>query len=232
MFYAKIRGVQDPNSNVDYLLRQLDLEQHAKTAAAKLSGGNKRKLSLAIALMGTPPVLVLDEPTTAMDAVAKRVFWDIVKKVTADRSILLTTHSMEEADALANRAVILATKVLDIGTTQDLRTRYGTHSHINVQLTSAPHTTEEEMQRVWARIQQGVPSAALERDMSRGQIRFTVPLQSQDGTGSSSLTVITVTELLEYSKQELGIAHFNVGSATLEGAFLNIVHAHNVQEEA
>ncbi|OAR00621.1 hypothetical protein LLEC1_02972 [Akanthomyces lecanii] len=196
-FYAKIRGVQDPNSNVDYLLRKLDLEPHAKTAAAKLSGGNKRKLSLAIALMGTPPVLVLDEPTTAMDAVAKRVFWDIVKRVTADRSILLTTHSMEEADALANRAVILATKVLDIGTTQDLRT-----------------------------------SAALERDMSRGQIRFTVPLQSQGGAAASSLTVITITELLEYSKQELGIAHYSVGSATLEGAFLNIIQANNFQEDA
>ncbi|OAA75244.1 ABC transporter-like protein [Akanthomyces lecanii RCEF 1005] len=231
-FYAKIRGVQDPNSNVDYLLRRLDLEPHAKTAAAKLSGGNKRKLSLAIALMGTPPVLVLDEPTTAMDAVAKRVFWDIIKKVTADRSILLTTHSMEEADALANRAVILATKVLDIGTTQDLRTRYGNQSHITVQLTSAPHTSEDEMQRVWARIQEGVPSAALERDMSRGQIRFTVPLKGQGGAGSSSLTVITITELLEYSKQELGIAHYNVGSATLEGAFLNIIQANNFQEDA
>lgn len=224
-FYAKIRGVKDVKSNVDYLLRRLDLESHAKTAAAKLSGGNKRKLSLAIALMGTPPVLVLDEPTTAMDAVAKRVFWDIVKRVTANRSILLTTHSMEEADALADRAVILATKVLDIGTTQALRTRYGTQSLISVQLASAPHTSDEEMRRVWARILEGVPSAALERDMSRGQIRFHVPLNSQDGAPNSSLTVIKIIEFLEHSKGELGIAHFNVGSATLEGAFLNIIQA-------
>ncbi|EGX95335.1 ABC transporter, putative [Cordyceps militaris CM01] len=230
VFYAKIRGIADVNSNVDYLLRRLDLEPHAKTAAANLSGGNKRKLSLAIALMGTPPVLVLDEPTTAMDAVAKRVFWDLIKKVTANRSILLTTHSMEEADALADRAVILATKVLDIGTTQHLRTRYGTQSHVNVQLASAPHTSEAEMQRVWTRIQQGVPSAALERDMSRGQLRFAVPLQGPNGE-SSSLTVIRITEFLEHFKQELGIAHFNVGSATLEGAFLNIIRANNFQED-
>ncbi|KAM3497451.1 hypothetical protein MY10362_009201 [Beauveria mimosiformis] len=242
VFYAKIRGVHDVNSNVDYLLRRLDLEPHAKTAASKLSGGNKRKLSLAIALMGTPPVLVLDEPTTAMDAVAKRMFWDLIRKVTANRSILLTTHSMEEADALADRAVILATKVLDIGTTQHLRSRYGTQSHINVQLASAPHTVDDEMRRVWARIRQGVPSAALERDMSRGQIRFTVPLQqSHNGGGGggvgesnnhSSLTVIQITEFLENFKQELGIAHFNVGGATLEGAFLNIIQANNFQEDA
>ncbi|KAM3566165.1 hypothetical protein ARSEF4850_000833 [Beauveria asiatica] len=246
VFYARIRGVQDVDSNVDYLLRRLDLESHAKTAASKLSGGNKRKLSLAVALMGTPPVLVLDEPTTAMDAVAKRMFWDLIRKVTASRSILLTTHSMEEADALADRAVILATRVLDIGTTQDLRSRYGTQSHINVQLASAPRTAEDEMHRVWARIRQGVPSAALERDMSRGQIRFTVPLQkSHNGGGGggggsggvgesndSSLTVIQITEFLENFKQELGIAHFNVGGATLEGAFLNIIQANNFQEDA
>ncbi|TQV93236.1 ABC transporter [Cordyceps javanica] len=231
VFYAKIRGVPDINSNVDYLLRRLDLEPHAKTAAGKLSGGNKRKLSLAIALMGTPPVLVLDEPTTAMDAVSKRVFWELIKKVTEDRSILLTTHSMEEADALADRAVILATKVLDIGTTQDLRARYGTQSHINVQLKSAPHTSEEEMQRVWAHIKEGVPSAALERDMSRGQLRFTVPLKGESGGESSSVTVIRVTEFLQDFKEELGIAHFNVGSATLEGAFLNIIRANNFQED-
>ncbi|KAJ6784608.1 hypothetical protein PWT90_07383 [Aphanocladium album] len=229
-FYAKIRGVADVKSNVDYLLRRLDLEAHAKTDAAKLSGGNKRKLSLAVALMGTPPVLVLDEPTTAMDAVAKRVFWDIIKRVTSRRSILLTTHSMEEADALADRAVILATKVLDIGTTQDLRTRHGTQSYISVQLTSAPHSSDEEMQSVWARVRQGVPSAELERDMSRGQIRFTVPLRDQGGTQSSGLTLIKLAELLEYSKEELGIAHYNVGSATLEGAFLNIIQANNFQE--
>ncbi|KAM3439997.1 hypothetical protein NHJ13734_003494 [Beauveria thailandica] len=243
VFYARIRGVQDVDSNVDYLLRRLDLEPHAKTAASKLSGGNKRKLSLAVALMGTPPVLVLDEPTTAMDAVAKRMFWDLIRKVTANRSILLTTHSMEEADALADRAVILATRVLDIGTTQDLRSRYGTQSHINVQLASAPHTAEDEMHRVWARIRQGVPSAALERDMSRGQIRFTVPLHKSHnggggagagvgGSNDSSLTVIQITEFLENFKQELGIAHFNVGGATLEGAFLNIIQANNFQEDA
>ncbi|OAA55687.1 ABC transporter-like protein [Cordyceps fumosorosea ARSEF 2679] len=228
VFYARVRGVPDVASNVDYLLRRLDLEPHAATPAAKLSGGNKRKLSLAVALMGTPPVLVLDEPTTAMDAVAKRVFWDLVRKVTEGRSILLTTHSMEEADALADRAVILATRVLDIGTTQELRARHGTQSHVNVQLRSAPRTEEREMDRVWGRIRLGVPGASLERDMSRGQIRFTVPL---GGGEASGLTVIRITEFLEGCKEELGIAHFNVGGATLEGAFLNIIRANNFQED-
>ncbi|OAQ97065.1 hypothetical protein LLEC1_00953 [Akanthomyces lecanii] len=70
--YARIKGVRNVKDNVASLMERLDLAPHARTMAAKLSGGNKRKLSLAIALMGMPPVLVLDEPTTAMDAMAKR----------------------------------------------------------------------------------------------------------------------------------------------------------------
>ena len=89
-FYARIKGIKDIRADVDHIIAQLDLAPHAQTLASKLSGGNKRKLSLAIALMGNPPVLVLDEPTSAMDAVAKRAFWRIIQEITLNRSLLLT----------------------------------------------------------------------------------------------------------------------------------------------
>ena len=89
-FYARIKGVTPVQRNVDQLMATLNLTPHASTAAGKLSGGNKRKLSLAIALMGTPPVLVLDEPTSAMDAVAKRAFWRVIRAISPGRSVLLT----------------------------------------------------------------------------------------------------------------------------------------------
>jgi ATP-binding cassette, subfamily A (ABC1), member 3 len=73
-------------------MAKLGLSPHQNTMAANLSGGNKRKLSLAIALMGMPSVLILDEPTTAMDALAKRAFWGLVRRVAQDRSILLTVY--------------------------------------------------------------------------------------------------------------------------------------------
>lgn len=91
-FFARIKGIKDVKGNVNHLMASLNLTPHASTNASKLSGGNKRKLSLAIALMGTPPVLVLDEPTSAMDAVAKRSFWKVIRKIAHNRSVLLTVR--------------------------------------------------------------------------------------------------------------------------------------------
>lgn len=97
LFYARVKGVRDPKRNARWIMAKLGMPPHKDTMAAKLSGGNKRKLSLAIALMGMPSVLILGEPTTAMDALAKQAFWGIVRSVSKDRSILLTVcneHNM------------------------------------------------------------------------------------------------------------------------------------------
>lgn len=91
-FYGRIKGIQKVKENVEYLMAKLDLTRHARTQASKLSGGNKRKLMLALALMGTPSILVLDEPTSAMDAVAKRQFWKVIQEIARDRSVLLTVR--------------------------------------------------------------------------------------------------------------------------------------------
>lgn len=91
-FYGRIKGIQKVKENVEYLMAKLDLTRHARTQASKLSGGNKRKLMLALALMGTPSILVLDEPTSAMDAVAKRQFWKVIQEIAKDRSVLLTVR--------------------------------------------------------------------------------------------------------------------------------------------
>ncbi|OAA71703.1 ABC transporter [Akanthomyces lecanii RCEF 1005] len=90
VFYVRIKGIENAEANVDHIMARLGLTPYGKMSATKLSGGNKRKLSLAIALIGTPRVLVLDEPTSAMDAVAKRSFWRIIQSVAPQHSVLLT----------------------------------------------------------------------------------------------------------------------------------------------
>jgi len=73
-----------------------------------MSGGNKRKLSLAMALTGKTKILYLDEPTSGMDPVSRRSIWDILKELKKEKTIILTTHQLEEAEFLADRIGIMS----------------------------------------------------------------------------------------------------------------------------
>lgn len=235
-FYAKVRGVNDPRHNVDAVMRAVELEQYADRMAAKLSGGNKRKLSLGIALMGNPSVLLLDEPSSGMDAASKRVMWRTLESVIPGRSLVLTTHSMEEADALATRAGIMAGKMLALGTTENLRRKHGDAYYVHLVHKHAPHASEEDMQRIRDWILESFPDAGVESKIYAGQIRFSVPtgtLRSKDeeeisSTGSGIALLFTA---LEKSKADLQIEYYSVSRATLDQVFLNIVGKHNVEEE-
>ena len=90
------------------LIDRLMLEKHADKYCGTYSGGNKRKLSTAVSLVGDPPIIFLDEPTTGMDPGARRFLWDVMTNVMhSGRSIVLTTHSMEECEALCTRLGIM-----------------------------------------------------------------------------------------------------------------------------
>ncbi|KAI5294831.1 hypothetical protein KEM52_003074, partial [Ascosphaera acerosa] len=180
-FYARIRGIPDVDRNVEDIILAVGLDRFRDILAAKLSGGNKRKLSLGIALMGNPSVLLLDEPSSGMDAAAKRVMWRTLAAITPGRSLILTTHSMEEADALATRAGIISKRMLEIGTTEQLRRQYGNVHHVHLIHQDAPHTRDEDMRRIVDWIHWALPGAQMEQKTYHGQIRFTVPAASEDG---------------------------------------------------
>ncbi|KAI9691944.1 MAG: hypothetical protein M1820_009652 [Bogoriella megaspora] len=173
-FYAMARGVADVANNVSEIITAVGLEPFKHRMAGKLSGGNKRKLSLGIALMGNPSVLLLDEPSSGMDAASKRVMWQTLSAITAGRALVITTHSMEEADALADRAGIMARKMLALGTSDFLRKKYGDAYHVHLVHRSAPHTSDEEMQRVRTWVKENIPNAVTEDRMFHGQLRFMV----------------------------------------------------------
>lgn len=196
-FYARIRGVQDVQGNVQSVVRAVGLEAFQHRMAAKLSGGNKRKLSLGIALMGNPSVLLLDEPSSGMDVCAKRVMWRTLESVRPGRSLVLTTHSMEEADALATRAGILGGKMLAIGTSSELRHRHGNRYYVHLILKTAPHSSGDEMDRVKAWICERFSEAEVEDNSYHGQLRFSIPA----GQSSRPNTTSTVGEGLGQSEK-------------------------------
>ena len=88
----------------------MDLESFVDVAVNKLSGGNKRKVSVSIAIIGNPPIVLLDEPSTGVDPQAKRFMWDVISKISILRkksAVIITTHAMEEAEALCTKMGIM-----------------------------------------------------------------------------------------------------------------------------
>ncbi|KAF9875972.1 ABC transporter [Colletotrichum karsti] len=244
-FYARVRGIPDIAHNVDAVIHAVGLQAFSTRMANALSGGNKRKLSLGIALMGNPTVLLLDEPSSGLDAAAKRIMWKTLAATVPGRSLLLTTHSMEEADALASRAGILAKRMLALGTTDNLRHRFGDALHVHLISKTAPHTTAEETERLRDWIQKNFPGAEVEEKTYHGQMRFSVPASDVLGVFGghkvkditradqdvSSSAVGQLAVMLEEQRENLGIMHYSVSPTTLDQVFLTIVGKHNVKEE-
>lgn len=240
-FYARVRGVDDITHNVDEILRAVGLEPFQHRMAAKLSGGNKRKLSLGIALMGNPSVLLLDEPSSGMDVCAKRVMWRTLKSIVQNRSIVLTTHSMEEADALADRAGIMGKKMLALGTSESLRRKYGDRWHVHLITKTAPHTSDEEMTRIKAWITANMEGAVVEDRTFHGQLRFSVPANRHsaddatengpEGKAKATSGIGGLFSLLEANKENLGFEYYSVSQTTLDQVFLAIVGKYKVEEE-
>jgi ATP-binding cassette subfamily A (ABC1) protein 3 len=245
-FYARVRGVTEIEHNVRAVIKAVGLQAFSSRMAAKLSGGNKRKLSLGIALIGNPTVLLLDEPSSGMDAAAKRVMWKTLASVVPGRSLLLTTHSMEEADALADRAGIMARRMLAIGTSDYLRRRHGSGYYIHLVMKSAPHTSDEEIAALKSWIQDRFPGANIDDKTYHGQVRFSVPASEDVGMESKVINVDEITSdtdvgtgsrigslitMLEENREELGLEHYSVSPTTLDQVFLTIVGKHNVLEE-
>lgn len=251
-FYAKVRGIPDVQHNVTAILQAVGLQSFAGRMGHALSGGNKRKLSLGIALMGNPTVVLLDEPSSGLDAASKRVMWKTLADTVPGRSILLTTHSMEEADALAGRAGIMARRMLALGTPDNLRERFGDALHIHLVSKTAPRTTDQEMQHIVDWVRTTFPSAKVEDNTYHGQMRFSVSaadvLRARRTTTSDEITkrggggaddaealsrsaIGNLAVILEEHKDMLGVGHYSVSPTTLDQVFLTIVGQHNVKEE-
>ena len=109
------------------LSAQFSLDSVLKRKAGKLSGGWQRRVSIAMALISQPQILFLDEPTLGLDVLARHELWDIIQKLKGHVTIILTTHYMEEAQALSDRIGILKDgHLLAVGTAAELMAKAGT----------------------------------------------------------------------------------------------------------
>ena len=139
-FYGLIKGVKIDKINdiINALIEEMNLSKFKNKISGKLSGGNKRKLSVAIALICNPPIILLDEPSTGMDPEARRFMWEVIHKVSLNQkksTIIMTTHSMEEAETLCKRIGILINGQFKcLSTSDEIKEKFGYGFEINLQI--------------------------------------------------------------------------------------------------
>jgi len=135
----------NPNSKkkiVKDAIFELNLTDHRSKPAGTLSGGNKRKLSVAMATLGNPPIILLDEPSAGMDPEARRFMWTVVERISQrDKkcAVILTTHSMEEAEALSTKMGIMVRGGIFkcYGSSQHIKNKFGTGYECEIKIKKA-----------------------------------------------------------------------------------------------
>ncbi len=115
-------GKTETESKILNFMQMFSFEEVISRKAGKLSGGWQRRLSIAMALIGEPRILFLDEPTLGLDVIARSELWDIIRSLKGKITIILTTHYMEEAEALSDRiAIMKGGKLLVVGNAEELK---------------------------------------------------------------------------------------------------------------
>ena len=149
-FYAKLKGVKQAflSQIINAVIYEMRLQEFIKKMSGRLSGGNKRKLSVAISMLCNPPIILLDEPSTGMDPEARRFMWSIIHKMSTmgrKSSIIMTTHSMDEAETLCKRMGIMVNgEFVCLGKANEIKNKYGYGYELNLRI--KPMTEEQEEQ--------------------------------------------------------------------------------------
>lgn len=213
--YARLHGVPEKEVKkvANWAINKLDLAKYADKPSETYSGGNKRKLSTAISLIGNPAIIFLDEPTSGMDPKARRFLWDCINNIVKDgRSVILTSHSMEECEALCSRIAIMVNgKFQCLGSIQHLKNRFGDGYVLSIRMPGQ----NPDMVPVMKYVSEHFPQAALKEK------HFNI-LHYQLGVKENFLSKIFLS--MENAKSFLNIEDYSVTQTTLDQVFINFAN--------
>ncbi|KAJ3203256.1 hypothetical protein HDU67_010287, partial [Dinochytrium kinnereticum] len=211
-FYARLKGVprKQEKASVRKSLESVSLTTLANRRTKGLSGGEKRRLSIAIALVGDPAVVFLDEPTTGLDPEVRRLIWSIVQKARKGKTIVLTTHSMEEAEALCQRIGIMAKGTLRcFANPLRLKELYGSGFRVFF------NSREEDTWRACQWVESILPPGCKKIDAFATNTSYEFP--------PSNGIISSLFQQIEAGKSDHGILDWGISQTTLEEVFLRII---------
>ncbi|NWS94649.1 ABCA9 protein, partial [Mionectes macconnelli] len=218
--FAEIKGIKskEVEREVQNVLELLDITNIQHTQAEKLSGGQKRKLSIGIAMLGNPQVLFLDEPTAGLDPLSRHRVWSLLREHRAGRVILFSTQFMDEADILADRkAFISHGRLKCVGSSLFLKKKWGICYHLRIHVSQSC-----DLENVTSQVKRCIPNATLSGH-SQYELRYKLPLENVNKFPDlfSSLD----------SCSEQGIINYGVSMTTLEDVFLKLEGEGTVDRE-
>ncbi|XP_070381279.1 phospholipid-transporting ATPase ABCA3-like isoform X1 [Dermacentor albipictus] len=198
-------------SSIKETLPVVGLEDKVFNMPSELSGGMKRRLSIAMTLVSDPEVLILDEPTAGLDPETRRIVWDTLQNVGKKKTLLISSHDMEEADAIADQIIIMASGVVVCsGSTAFLKRACG----VGYKLTFAKVANAFKLNDVMNIVRHAVPEAIVDDDK---QEEVSIALGTLDSKGFPAMF-----SALESSLQRLGIASIGVTVASMKDVYLKI----------
>ena len=212
VFYARLKGVrpEQENAAVSEAMQTVALHSFANRQSKGLSGGERRRLSIAIALLGNPKVVFFDEPSTGLDPEVRRLIWDIVDQSRVDKTVVLTTHSMEEAEALCSRVAIMAKGTLRcLANPLRLKELYGSGYKLFM------NTLKKDTKRACSFVENILPAGWKKIDAFETCTSYEFP--------ASQGFLARLFREVEESKIEHGILDWGLGQTTLEEVFLKLI---------
>ncbi|GFO38867.1 ATP-binding cassette sub-family a member 1, partial [Plakobranchus ocellatus] len=209
-FHARLKGfnAEQTKAMTSDLLQRLGLVAFANVIVHKYSGGTKRKLALAVALLGEPPILYLDEPTTGMDAVTRRLAWKCIAQANRNgQSVVLTSHSMGECDALCSRIAIMVNgQIKCIGSPQHLKNKFGDGYTVVI------HSVQNQVTIVTNLLLNRFPGAQI-KNMHVSRVELLIPYQSAQ--------VADIVGFLQIAEEEKTIDYYSLSQTSLDSVFIN-----------
>jgi ABC-type multidrug transport system ATPase subunit len=220
--FANFKGMprSEVQAAVTSMIAEVGLTEKRKVASKNLSGGMKRKLSLGIAFIGGSKVVILDEPTSGIDAYSRRFVWNVIRKYKEGRTIILTTHFLEEADLLGDRIAIMAKgKLRACGSSLFLKNNFGVGYNLTIEKKAAADAT-----RIQRYVQNKVQDAKVLSCVG-AEISFQLPRNSAEDFKA-------LFEGLDNHQEALGLEHYGVSVTTLEEVFIRVTRGDEIDVEA